>query len=691
MADYLLEIGTEEIPAKFMPRALDQLKELAAEALEEKRIAYGEIRSLGTPRRLALIVKDMAEKGQDLSEEVRGPARKAAFDPQGNPTKAVLGFARGQGVTVESLTVKEINGNEYVYATKHTAGVETKPYLQTMIPDLVGMINFPKTMRWGDLDYRFPRPIRWIVSLWNQEVLPFVIAGVPAGKTSRGHRFLGSGQVELTGAENYEKALEAQFVMVDPARRREESWKQIQAVAQANHAVVEEDQELIEEVTYLIEWPTALLGSFSESYLEIPEEVVITPMREHQRYFPVRDKEGKLMNRFVTVRNGGERSLDLVAAGNEKVLAARLSDARFFWDEDRKQPLEAYLPKLEKVVFQEKLGSVGDKVRRIQKLTAYLAEALNADDETKFVALRGAHLAKADLVTNMVFEFTELQGIMGRYYALECGEKPAVAEAVLEHYQPRFAGDATARTRAGALVAIADKMDTIAGIFAVGIEPTGSQDPYALRRAAMGICQTIINQDLDLDLDALIAKALEQYAFILADASAKEQTAGKIKDFFNARIRNILSDGGHRYDVVDAVMAVPFNKIGQVTDRAMALSAMREDQAFKQLLAVFTRANNLAKKSVSWMIDPSLLKEECEMALHARTLATQAALPQVMEKQGLRGVIAALARLAEPLNAFFDGVMVMAEDEDLRNTRLALLNAIVEMTKIVGDLSRLAE
>lgn len=691
MADYLLEIGTEEIPAKFMPKALAQLKELAAKSLEDKRIAFAGIRALGTPRRLALIINGLAEKGEDLSEEVRGPAKKAAYDSEGNPTKAVLGFARGQGVEVDSLIVKEINGNEYVYATKHTAGVETKPYLGTMIPELVASVYFPKTMRWGALDYRFPRPIRWIVSLWDQEVLPVTIAGVAAGKTSRGHRFLGSEAVTLTGAVNYEKELEAQFVIVDPARRQAESWAKIQEVARANNAVVEEDQELIEEVTYLIEWPTALMGSFSEAYLEIPEEVVITPMREHQRYFPVRDREGKLLNRFVTVRNGGERSLDVVTAGNEKVLAARLSDARFFWDEDRKQPLEAYLPKLEKVVFQEKLGTVGDKVRRIEGLSAYLADVLKVDAETKADALRAARLAKADLVTNMVFEFTELQGIMGRYYALESGEKPAVAEAVLEHYQPRFAGDSTARTLTGALAAIADKMDTIAGIFSVGIEPTGSQDPYALRRAAMGVCQTMINQELDLDLDALIHAAVDQYSFVLPSEDAKGLVRDKIKEFFNARIRNILSDGGHRYDVVDAVMAIPFNKIGQALDRAAALSAMRDDAAFRQLLAVFTRANNLAKKGGGWMIDPSLLKEPCEMALHAQVMATQAALPGVKAEQGLRGVIAALARLAGPINEFFDGVMVMAEDEELRATRLALLNAIVEMTKSVGDLSKLSE
>ena len=691
MAEYLLEIGTEEIPAKFMPKALSQLKELAAKALKEKGISCGEIRSLGTPRRLTLLIKGLAERGEDLKEEVRGPAKKAAFDAEGNPTKAVLGFARGQGVTVESLTVKEKNGNEYVYATKLTAGVETKPYLQRMVPELVAALYFPKTMRWGALDYRFPRPIRWIVSLWNQEVLPLTIAEVTAGSQSRGHRFLGSQAVVLSGASNYEKELEEQFVIVDPQKRRERIWQQIQAVAKEAQAVVEEDEELMEEVTYLIEWPTALMGTFSEAYLEIPEEVIITPMREHQRYFPVRDPAGKLLNRFVTVRNGGERSLDVVTAGNEKVLAARLSDARFFWDEDRKKPLEAYLPKLEKVIFQEKLGTIGAKVKRIESLSAYLADVLKVSPEIKADTLRAAHLAKADLVTNMVFEFTELQGIMGRYYALECGEKPAVAEAILEHYQPRFAGDATARTLPGALVAIADKMDTIAGIFAVGIEPTGSQDPYALRRAAMGVCQTILNLELDLELGDLINKAVSQYAYVLKEAEAEAGICSKIGEFFQARIRNILSDGGHRYDVVDAVMAVPFRRISEVLERAEALSAMGEDADFRQLLAVFTRANNLAKKGSGSEIDASLLKEECEMALHARIMATQAALPGLKASQGLRGVIAALARLAGPINAFFDGVMVMAEDEALRSNRLALLNAVVEMTRSVGDLSKLSE
>ncbi len=690
MAEYLLEIGTEEIPAKFMAGALKQMEETAGKALLEKHIAFESIKAMGTPRRLALIIWGLREKGEDLTEEVRGPSKKAAFDAAGNPTKAVLGFAKGQGVEPADLIIKEAAGNEYVFAVRQVKGQATAAVLPDMMLTMIQNLYFPKPMRWGDLEFRFARPIRWIVSMLNDQVLPFELAGVRAGNRTRGHRFLGSEDVVLSGASQYESELEAQYVMVDPVRRQAEAWRQIQAVAEANQSVVEPDEELIEEVTYLIEWPTALMGSFKETYLEIPEEVVITPMREHQRYFPVRDPQGKLMNRFVTVRNGGSRCLDVVQAGNEKVLAARLADARFFWDEDRKQPLEAGLHRLDKVVFQERLGTIGYKVARIEGLTAYLADALAVPDEIKADALRAAHLAKADLVTNMVCEFTELQGIMGRYYALESGERPAVAQAILEHYQPRFAGDSPAPSQPGALVAIADKLDSIAGIFAIGIEPTGSQDPYALRRAAMGICQTILARELEIDMDKLISKALDLYGFVM-DKDSKPVIAAKIKEFFAARLRNILSEMGHRYDVVDAAMAVDWQLLQAVVRRAEALTELREDTHFARLLAVFTRANNLAKKGGSWIIDPSVLTEPCEKELYAAVMQVRESLEKTHQAAGLQGVIRLLSGLAEPINAFFDGVMVMAEDEALRTSRLALLHAVVDMSRTVGDLSKLCD
>ncbi|MDR0468973.1 MAG: glycine--tRNA ligase subunit beta, partial [Peptococcaceae bacterium] len=651
MTMYLLEVGTEEIPAHFIGQALTQMKEIMARELSRRRIAFASVHALGTPRRLALIVEGISPQGEDQTEEVRGPAQKAAYDAEGKPTKALMGFAGSQGVSIESLSVKEVNGNTYVFAEKKKKGEVTALALPGVVADMIAALSFPKFMRWGDLEFRFPRPIRWLVSLMDDEVLPLAIAEVESGRTSRGHRFLSKGEFSLASASAYRRALEENFVIADQDVRKDLIRRQIEEIAAKNNCVVESDEELLEEVTHLLEWPTALMGRFNETYLEMPDEVVITPMREHQRYFPVRDKDGKLLNRFVTLRNGGDQRLDLVTEGNERVLAARLSDARFFWDEDRKQPLEAYLPKLEKVVFQEKLGTLGDKVRRIERLTAWLVAAMQADAQTKEDALRGAHLAKADLVTNMVFEFAELQGIMGRYYALECGERPEVAQVVLEHYQPRFAGDQTAASLAGAFVAIADKMDTIAGIFALGIEPTGSQDPYALRRAAMGICQTALSADLPLNLEDLILQALHQYMYILADEEAVADVYGRIMEFFVARIRSILSDEGHRYDVVDCVLAIPFARIQEAQERARTISKHRQDAGFRNLLAGFTRAFNLAKRSSGGKIDPSRFTEEVEMALHARILATQAAIGGVLEEQGLPGAVLALSNLAEPVNA----------------------------------------
>ncbi|MCL1849083.1 MAG: glycine--tRNA ligase subunit beta, partial [Clostridiales bacterium] len=638
-----------------------------------------------------LLINGLALQGEDRREEIRGPARKAAYDNEGEPTKALAGFMQAQGVSLEDIVEKEVNGNLYVFAGKLQSGQHTAEVLPGILTEMVAALYFPKYMRWGDLDFRFARPVRWVVSLLDGEVLPLSIAEVQAGRQSRGHRFLGSADFAIAQAAEYESALEKQFVFVDPQTRKALIWAQITAIAEQNGCRVDPDEELLDEVTFLLEWPTALMGGFDEGYLEMPEEVLITPMREHQRYFPVRDHDGKLVNRFVTVRDGGDRMLELVAAGNEKVLAARLADARFFWDEDRKQPLEAFLPKLEKVVFQEKLGTVGDKIRRIEGLTDWLAGTLKADAATRADALRGARLAKADLASSMVFEFAELQGIMGRHYALACGEKPEVAQAILEHYQPRFAGDAPAASLAGAFVAIADKVDTIAGIFAIGIEPTGSQDPYALRRAAMGVCQTVLVRNLPIDLVSLVMQALGQYMHVLADEDGASAVLARIIEFFEARIRAVLSDEGHRHDVVDCVMGSPFIKIQDVMERAKAVSKLRDHGDFRSLLAGFTRANNLTKKAEDSRIDPALFTEASEMALHAQLLATQKAIDGVMESEGVAGVILALANLSGPVDAFFDGVMVMAEDPAVRANRLGLLSAVVDLTRRIGDLSKLQD
>jgi len=526
--------------------------------------------------------------------------------------------------------------------------------------------------------------------LLHDQVIPCSLEGRAAARYTRGHRFLGQETIGVSSADKYEEQLKENFVLVDQDLRRAECWRQIQQAAAGIQGVVEEDEELLEEVTQLVEWPTALVGSFEESYLEIPEEVVITPMREHQRYFPVRGKDGKLLNKFITVRNGNAEHLDIVRSGNEKVLKARLADARFFWDEDRKIKLADYLPRLEKIVFQESLGTVSQKIARIINNTRYLAKELGLDTQTTADAERAAQLAKADLVTSMVYEFPELQGIMGRYYAQLSGEKENVAQAILEHYQPRFAGDEVPASIEGALVSIADKIDTIAGCFAIGIEPTGSQDPYALRRQAMGICLIILKHGLNLSLEELVKAALANYQGILKEESLGDKTQAKILEFFQARLKNILTDEGHRYDVVDAVLGADYNYPVAVLARAKALSQMRENQEFQELLTSFNRAYNLAKKMEEGAeIKPEYFAEPAEKELYQAVVKAGEQVAVLAAAHDYVGAIREMSALAAPVNAFFNAVMVMAEDLNVRNNRLGLLKRIVEITRSVGDLSKI--
>lgn len=689
MANYLLEIGTEEIPAKFMPGVLAQLKDLAEKKLDEKRIKYDKVSTMGTPRRLALLIVNLAERGEDVQEEVRGPAKRAAYDLTGKLTKAAEGFARSQQVTVESLVIKDTGNGEYLFANKELKGLITEDVLPELAVQLISSLNFPKPMRWGSKEMRFARPIRWLVSLLDNKIIPFELEGLVADRITRGHRFLGQESFSVNSPSSYEEQLEQNFVLVNQDRRRAECWKQIQQVAANNHGQVEEDEELLAEVTQLLEWPTALMGNFAESYLEIPEEVVITPMREHQRYFPVRDKEGKLLNKFITVRNGNAEHLDVVRAGNEKVLKARLADARFFWDEDRKLNLADYLPRLEKIVFQESLGTVAQKINRIVSNANYLADQVELAAEQKASTLRAAQLVKADLVTSMVYEFPELQGIMGQYYARLSGEKEVVAMAILEHYRPRFAGDAVPASIEGALVSIADKMDTIAGCFAIGIEPTGSQDPYALRRQAMGVCLIIIKHGLDIRLDQLIANAVANFQGVLPEEALGAQIQTKILEFFQARLKNILADEGHRYDVVDAVLGVDYNAPAAVLARANALSEMKDNSEFQELLTSFTRAYNLAKKAEGAIIKPQFFVEPAEKELYQTLEKVDAEVARLIKVQDYAAVLQNMSTLAQPVTNFFNAVMVMAEDRNVRDNRLGLLSRIVELTRNVGDLSKI--
>lgn len=688
--DLLFEIGIEEIPARFMEPALKQLRELAADGLQQAGLEYADMQVYGTPRRIALLVKDLAEMQPDSQQESKGPALKAAFDAAGQPTKALLGFCRGQGIEPDAVLQKEIKGVQYVYAVKHIQGRPTAELLPAMLEEIVHKLYFPKPMRWGNNEMRFARPIRWLVLLFGQEVLPLEIAGVKAGRVTRGHRFLGNGQAEIKEPAAYLLTLQNEYVVADQKVRREKIWAQIQAVAKVAGGQVKPDEDLLSELVYILEYPTALLGSFDAKYLEIPEELVVTPMREHQRYFPVYDAAGqKLLPHFITVRNGNSEHLDIVQAGNEKVLAARLADAEFFWHEDCSHPLADNLPRLAHIVFHEKLGTLDAKVQRIKTLAGHIATKLVFSDDDRRDTERAAELLKCDLVSNAVYEFTELQGIMGEYYAQHDGETPQVAAAIREHYLPRFAGDALPQTKAGIALALADRLDSLVGFFAQGMIPTGSQDPYALRRAAIGVMQILLQNKLGLNLLWLCQKAYALYEGITLERD-EPATLEALASFFEQRLENILAEEGVAYDVVNAVSGLPLFCPLYNYQKAHALADFRGDGEFAQLMAAYGRAANLLKNAQpAAEVQEQLLEEHAERELFA---ALSAASSKVKSALALRDYLAALRVLASvrpQLDDFFEEVMVMAESEALRGNRLALLQKLVAMTAELGDLSAL--
>ena len=688
--DLLFEIGIEEIPARFMEPALKQLRELTAAALQQAGLAYEDMQVYGTPRRIALLIKALAEVQPDSQAESKGPAVKAAYGPDGAPSKALLGFCRGQGIEPEQVLQKEIKGVQYVYAVKEIKGQPTAELLPAMLEEIVHKLYFPKPMRWGNQEMRFARPIRWLVLLFGTEVLPLEIAGVKAGRVTRGHRFLGNGQAEIKEPAAYLMTLQNEYVIADQQLRREKIWAQIQAVAKVAGGMVKPDEDLLSELVYILEYPTALLGSFDAKYLEIPEELVVTPMREHQRYFPVYDASGqKLLPHFITVRNGNSEHLDIVCAGNEKVLAARLADAEFFWQEDCSHKLEDNLPRLEHIVFHEKLGTLAAKVERIKTLAGHIAAKLVYNEADRQDTERAAVLMKCDLVSNAVYEFTELQGIMGEYYARHDGETAQVAQAIREHYLPRFTGDALPQTRAGIALALADRLDSLVGFFGQGMIPTGSQDPYALRRAAIGVSQILLQNKLSLNLQWLCQKAYGLYAGIdmVNDEAA---TLEAIANFFRQRLENVLSDEGVAYDVINAVANLPLACPLYNYQKAHALADFKQDADFAQLMAAYGRAANLLKNNkVDAEINEQLFAEPAEGELYAALRAANSKLLAALAKRDYLAALRELAAVRPQLDAFFEAVLVMAEDEAVRANRLALLQKLVTMTSELGDLSAL--
>lgn len=713
MEKLLFEIGTEEIPAKFMPGILKQLKELAAAKMQELRIPFEDITVYGTPRRMAFIAGGVAETQADVVVEAKGPSVKIAY-VSGAPSKAAQGFARGQGVDVKDLVVRD----NYVYAVKHLAGQPVVELLPGLLMDILTSLSFPKTMRWADYEFRFVRPIRWMVALFGDQIIPVEICGVKSGKFSMGHRFMQQslkaaaesqgllsaalskvgnkvysalagvkGAVEIPSAGDYKKVMYDNFVMVDQDERRALILQQIKDLAAQNGGEAEINEDLLEEVNYLVEWPTALCGKFEEKFLSLPKECIITPMREHQRYFPVLDEDGNLLNKFITVRNGGSEHLDIVTHGNERVLRARLSDAEFFFNEDRAVKLEDRLEKLKTVSFQEGLGNMYDKSERLVKMAEMLRFAINTPVDEEELR-RCALLCKTDLVTGMVIEFTELQGVMGREYALLDGEKPEVATGIFEHYLPRFAGDALPATTIGRIVGIGDKLDNICATFSRGLAPTGSQDPYALRRQALGVINILLDANYHISLAKIIAGTL-----YLLDIKPEEtgKLVPQIMEFFKQRLRNLLMDQGIRYDVIDAVFADKRNDdMVDLAVRCKALAAYVEAGNAEPLVQVSVRVSNLCKKIEKEVaISGALFKDESENKLHEVVATVSKEIIPEIVLYDYAAVLKAGEKVIEPVNTFFDNVMVMDEDENVKNNRLAMLEEVRGIVNAVGDLSLL--
>lgn len=679
--DLLFEIGAEEIPAGFMPNILGQLKQLAETKLNDAHLPFESIAAYGTPRRLALIVKGLADTSAEISERHKGPSASIAYDTDGNATKAAIGFARGKGLDVADLVVED----GYIYAETKTAGVPAKDIVSEMLPQLITGLNFPKSMHWGNLDAKFVRPVRWLVALLDEEVIPVEFATVKSGNVTRGHRFLGADEITIKNAASYVDTLKENFVMVDQDARRELISKQLHDIAASKNASIVWDDDLLEEINYLVEWPTALCGGFEESYLALPDAAIITPMKDHQRYFPLVDQDGKLLPMFLTVRNGSDHSIEVVQAGNERVLRARLDDAKFFFNEDRKKPLIDRQDGLTKIVFQEGLGNLADKTERLLKLGRVFGEECGLHEDAAVVLERATELAKTDLTTGMVTEFTELQGVMGKEYALLDGESPEVAEAIFEQYLPRFAGDVLPQTEAGKVLSIIDKVDNIVATFSRGLIPTGSQDPYALRRQTIGILNILLGSEWNISLRPIFKASME---LLNVPAEKQDELLNQVEEFFTLRLKNIFLDREVPHHVIDLLLSNNELSVADAEGLVNALLANRIDENV-ELVQAYTRMYNLVKDVEYTGVNSDLLKEDAEKALfEAASKASEASLA-AWEANDYTAVVAVPATLVPAINKFFEDVMVMDKDEAIKSNRLQLVRLAYSVMAIIGDISAL--
>jgi len=682
----IMEIGCEEIPSRFIPRSMEQLKEEAVALLVENRLGYGSVETWATPRRLVILISDLEMKQSDLVEKVKGPPISRAYDDSGQPTKALKGFLQNHGLDMEKVGEETIKDARYVVVQKEIAGSQTEELLPELLPRLIKKLTFPRPMYWRNKDVRFARPIRWILALYHNKPVIFSYADVQSGRFTYGHRFLAPGPFEIESVNHYFRCLEDNYIVVDQNRRRKMILQQLNEKAAEHGGEALVDENLIEEVAYLVEYPVAIDGSFDRAYLDLPQEVPITSMQNHQRYFPIVEKDsGRLMPYFVGISNN--RFHPNIRKGYAKVLQARLADGRFFFNEDCKDSLESHIEKLKSVIFLESLGSMDQKRLRLLELTGRLGAALNLPSDQIEKAKRVAHLCKADLVTSMVKEFPELQGVMGREYAMLSGEPEEVAVGIYEHYQPRYTGDKLPAAPEGALVSIADRIDTLAGCFAIGIQPTGSQDPYALRRQAQGAIAILLGFEMELSLEDYVKHALDVLsADVKIDKGIRRQVEQNLNDFLLQRIRYLLQDRGIDHDVTEAVLAVPFNSTAEVFKKAEVLKDYLNGPLLDDVITAYNRVANLAQKASHTDVDKTLFEDVTEKELFRSLKTAEETLREIKDPAQ---VLEQLQLLKQPVDNFFDNVMVMVEDETIRTNRLNLLFALKKSFNTLADFSKM--
>ena len=673
----LFEVGLEEMPARYIIETEKQLKSRTIEWLEDNRLTYGTLKTFITPRRFAIQIIDLIDKQPDLEVEVRGPAKKIAHDEAGNWSKAAIGFTKGQGVSVDDIYFQDVKGTEYIFVKNFTPGKHVNDILPTF-KDVILSMNFPKNMRWGMSKLRYIRPIKWLIALQNDQIIDFEIEGVKTGNVTVGHRFLG-GKVTINDPLNYESILREQFVIADRNNRQADILSQLNELADHNNWQIDLDNDLVEEVTDLVEFPTIFYGTFSEDYLTVPEEVLITSMKVHQRYFPVRNHDGKLLPFFVGVRNGNKDFIENVARGNEKVLNARLADGLFFYKEDQKKSIEENNEKLTKIIFQQQLGTVAEKVKRVTANAVAIADQLGLSNSEINQVERAATISKFDLVSQIVDEFPELQGVMGEKYALIFGEEPEVAKAINEQYMPRHANDQLPNSTIGSILSIADKIDTIVGCIGIGLIPTGSQDPYALRRQAMGIIQILEQQKWLINFETIVDIALDQFKQGLIDLDQHDQVRASVMDFIQGRISYLVKEENVSHDIIKAVTHQQIGVISHLLNKAKLLERKRQDESFKQSQEALGRVVNIAKLELDHQVTDELFENNSEQALYSAFNEIKSSYESNVSEGLFEDALQLLEQLTPKIEQFFDQTLVMVDDEAVKNNRIALLNGIARL------------